>query len=53
MLDTEVANGAVGTFPYTFIAGFLAPLAATLHALALRAIAARLATINIPKGLPA
>ena len=29
LLDTEVVNRAIGTFPYTLIAGFLAPLAVT------------------------
>jgi len=29
----------MGMFPYTFIPGFLAPLAVTLHVLAIRAIA--------------
>jgi hypothetical protein len=29
----------MGFFPYTFIPGFLAPLAVTLHVLAIRAIA--------------
>lgn len=53
LLDAEVANRAIGTFPYTFIAGFFAPLAVTLHVLALRAIAARLANPAGPKGLPA
>ena len=41
LLHTEVANRAIGTFPYTFIAGFLAPLAVAFHVLALRALAAR------------
>ena len=53
LIDAEVANRAIGTFPYTFIAGFLAPLAVTLHVLALRAIGARLSTPTVPKGLPA
>lgn len=53
LLDTEVVNRAIGTFPYTLIAGFLAPLAVTLHVLALRAVAARLAPTSIPKGIPA
>ena len=53
MLDAEVANRAIGTFPYTLIAGFLAPLAVTLHVLALRAVAARLAAPAVLKGLTA
>ncbi len=50
LLDAEVAKRAIGTFPYTFIAGFFAPLAVALHVLALRAIAARLANPAYPKG---
>jgi hypothetical protein len=42
LISTEVPNVAMGIFPYTFIPGFLAPLAVTLHVLAIRAIAARL-----------
>lgn len=53
LIHAEVANHAIGTFPYTFIAGFFAPLSVTLHVLALRAIAARRAPVTIPKGLPA
>ena len=52
LLAAEVPNRAIGTFPYTYVAGFLAPLAVVLHVLALRAIAARSAS-PIPKGLPA
>ena len=51
VLDAEVVNRAIGTFPYTLIAGFLAPLAVTLHILALRALAARLADTTIRKGI--
>ena len=40
LLDAETANLAIGTFPYTFIAGFFAPLAVILHVLSLRALAA-------------
>jgi hypothetical protein len=42
LISTEVPTVAMGFFPYTFIPGFLVPLAVTLHALAIRAIAARL-----------
>ncbi len=38
LLATEVPNLAVGTFPYTYIAGFLAPLAAALHVLCIRVL---------------
>ena len=41
VLVTEVPNRAVGTFPFTFIAGVMAPLALTLHVLAIRALLAR------------
>jgi hypothetical protein len=41
LISTEVPNVAMGIFPYTLIPGFLAPLAVTLHVLAIRAIAAR------------
>jgi hypothetical protein len=41
LISTEVPNVAMGFFPYTFIPGFLAPLAVTLHVLAIRAIATR------------
>jgi hypothetical protein len=39
LISTEVPNVAMGIFPYAFIPGFLAPLAVTLHVLAIRAIA--------------
>ena len=39
LIDAEVVNRAIGAFPYTYIAGFLAPLAIALHILALRALA--------------
>jgi hypothetical protein len=48
MISTEVPNVAMGIFPYTFIPGFLAPLAITLHVLAIRAIAARLRNTRSP-----
>jgi hypothetical protein len=41
LISTEVPNVAMGLFPYTFIPGFFAPLAVTLHVLAIRAIAAQ------------
>ena len=40
LLPTDPANLAIGTFPYTFIAGFFAPLAVVLHVLAIRALRA-------------
>jgi hypothetical protein len=48
LISTEVPNVAMGLFPYAFIPGFLAPLAVTLHVLAIRAIAARLRTMRSP-----
>ena len=42
LLAADHVNRAIGTFPYTYIAGFLAPLAIALHVLALRSIARRL-----------
>jgi hypothetical protein len=37
VLHTEVPNIAMGIFPYSFIPGFMAPLAVMLHVFALRA----------------
>jgi len=42
ILEAELPNLALGTFPYTFIAAFFAPLAFALHVLAMRNIRARL-----------
>ena len=41
LIPSEVPNLAMGQFPYTYIAGFFAPLAITLHVLSLRALTAR------------
>ncbi len=38
LLATDVPNLAIGTFPYTFIPGLMAPLALTLHILAIRVL---------------
>jgi len=38
IIHAEVPNLAVGTFPYTYIPGFLAPLALMLHVLGIRAL---------------
>ena len=35
-IHSEVPNLAIGTFPYTFVAGFFAPLAVMLHVLSIR-----------------
>jgi hypothetical protein len=48
LISTEVPNVAMGIFPYTFIPGFLAPLAVTLHVLAIRAIATLLRDARSP-----
>jgi hypothetical protein len=37
----DVLNTALGTFPYTFIPGFMAPLAVMLHVLSIRALRQR------------
>lgn len=42
VIHAEVPNLAIGTFPFMLIPGFLAPLAVTLHVLAIRAAAAKL-----------
>ena len=39
-IHSEVPNLAIGTFPYTFVAGFFAPLAVMLHVLSLRRLRA-------------
>jgi hypothetical protein len=41
LIHSEVPNLAIGTFPYTFIAGFYAPLAVLLHVLSIRHLRAR------------
>lgn len=41
LLLTEVPNRAIGIYPFSYIPGFLAPLALTLHVLAIRALRAR------------
>lgn len=50
LLATEVPNRAIGLFPYTFIPGLMAPLALSLHVLAIRALRARNSQ-EIKKGL--
>ena len=42
VLAAEVSDRAIGTFPYSYIPGFLALLALVLHVLAIRALRARL-----------
>ncbi len=43
-IRSEVPNLAIGTFPYTYVAGFLAPLAVTLHVLSIRHLLSRSAS---------
>ncbi|MCW6508782.1 hypothetical protein [Lichenifustis flavocetrariae] len=38
VIHAEVPNLSIGTFPFVYIAGFFAPLAVTLHILAIRAL---------------
>jgi len=45
-VHAEVPNLAIGTFPFMFIPGFLAPLAVALHVLAIRAAASKLRITN-------
>jgi hypothetical protein len=47
MIHAEVPNLAIGVFPFTFIAGFFAPLAVILHVLAIRALRARLHKVPV------
>lgn len=46
LIHAEVPNVAIGTFPFTYIAGFFAPLALVLHVLALRAFRNRMARVS-------
>jgi hypothetical protein len=41
-VHADIPNTAIGTFPFTYIPGFLAPLALVLHVLAIRALRARI-----------
>jgi hypothetical protein len=42
LIHSEVPNVAIGVFPFTYIAGFFAPLATALHALSIRGLRAGL-----------
>ena len=42
LIHSEVPNVAIGAFPFTYIAGFFAPVAMALHALSIRALRAQL-----------
>jgi len=46
-IHAEVPNTAIGTFPFTYIAGFFAPLALALHVLAIRALRMRYMRQNL------
>jgi hypothetical protein len=52
LINTETANQAVTRFPYTFIPGFLAPLAVLLHVLAIRGLRASQSHLIINRQLP-
>lgn len=41
-VKAEIPNTAIGTFPFTYIPGLLAPLALVLHVMAIRALRAKL-----------
>ena len=47
LINAEVPNLAVGTFPFTYIPGFLAPLALVLHVLAIRALRSKLSATQM------
>ena len=42
LLASDVPNLAIGTFPFTYIPGFMAPLALVLHVLSIRKLRARM-----------
>jgi hypothetical protein len=42
LIHSEVPNLAIGLFPFTYIAGFFAPLAMALHAVSIRGLRAEL-----------
>ena len=52
LIHGEVPNVAIGAFPFTYIAGFFAPLAMALHALSIRAVRAELRSTR-PLSAPA
>ena len=49
LIHSEVANMAIGAFPFTYIAGFFAPLAMALHALSIRGLRAALRSTRPPR----
>ena len=42
LIHSEVPNLAIGVFPFSYIAGFFAPLAMALHAVSIRGLRAEL-----------
>jgi hypothetical protein len=52
LIHSEVPNVAIGAFPFTYIAGFFAPLAMALHALSIRGLRAQLRSTR-PLSAPA
>jgi hypothetical protein len=48
-LHSEIPDIALGTFPFTFIAGFFAPLAAVLHVLSIRSLRTSLKLARDPE----
>ncbi|MEO8155477.1 MAG: hypothetical protein ABI605_20610 [Rhizobacter sp.] len=52
LIHSEVPNLAIGTFPYTLIAGFLAPLAVLLHVLSIRRLLSQRPASRIPPTAP-
>ena len=42
LITSDIPNLAIGTFPFTYIPGFMAPLALVLHVLSIRGLRARL-----------
>ena len=47
LIPSEVPNMAIGVFPFTYIAGFFAPLAMALHALSIRGLRAGLREVSL------
>jgi hypothetical protein len=50
LIHSEVPNMAIGVFPFTYIAGFFAPLAMALHALSIRGLRAGLRSTRPLRG---
>jgi hypothetical protein len=52
LIHSEVPNIAIGAFPFTYIAGFFAPIAMALHALSIRGLRTQLRSTR-PLSAPA